>query len=600
LISILKSGTRGDLIKAGMAVFGKLRFRVTPFRANDGCRPILLKKSRNEFFTDFPGLLCTCRPPDRPIWRDCEGRFLRFTNKAVGKRVFQHNRPKADVLSEQKENKPCQQDSKILVNQGGQMDFSETNIARLFGHEAAEDEDIELLRAYYFKSNVFGQVATDLPMRMLVGHKGIGKSALFKVAMAEEASEGKISILIKPDDIAGLGEQEQDFLKLIREWKIGISEIIASKVLGSLGIQYEGWRASLNTYGGKFVDFLQATVKTDKFVDLKGAKKILVDQFLSSGKIYVYLDDLDRGWEGQKKDIRKISALINAVRDIASESKGVLFRISLRSDVYYLYRTSDESTDKIEGSVIWYSWTNHEILALLVKRIERYQGRTHETSALVEKTQPQLAHYLSPAIEPIFEGKGKWSNIPTYRMLMSLIRKRPRDLVKLCTLAARRAAESKSSTISTEHFNAVFEEYSQGRMQDTINEYRSELPDIERLLFGMKPSREDKKSGIGYSYTTESLLKKIDKVMQSGAFKFANGKTADKKGLAAFMYKINFLTARKEESGFIQRRYFEDSRYLSQQFADFGFDWEMHPAYRWALQPDSVLDVFSQMAPSAD
>ena len=480
------------------------------------------------------------------------------------------------------------------------MEFSETNIARLFGHEAAEDEDIDLLRSYYFKGNVFGQVTTDLPMRLLVGHKGIGKSALFKVAMAEEQSEGKISILIKPDDIAGIGEQEQDFLKLIREWKIGISEIIASKVLSSLGLQYEGWRAGLNTYGGKFLDFLQATVKTEKFVDLKSTKKIIVDQFLSSGKIYVYLDDLDRGWEGQKKDIRKISALINAVRDIAAESRGVLFRISLRSDVYYLVRTSDESTDKIEGSVIWYSWTNHEILALLVKRVEQYRQRTHDTASLIAKTQPQLADYLASVISPIFEGKGKWSHIPTYRMLMSLIRKRPRDLVKLCTLAARRAAERKSPIISTEHFNAVFEEYSQGRMQDTINEYRSELPEIERLLFGMKPSREDKKTGVGYSYTTEALLKKIEKVIQSGAFKFANGKVADKKSLAAFMYKINFLTARKDDGTFIQRKYFEESRYLSQQFADFGFDWEMHPAYRWTLQPDNILDVFSQMAPSSD
>lgn len=480
------------------------------------------------------------------------------------------------------------------------MEFSETNIARLFGHEAAEDEDLELLKRYYFKSNVFGQVANDLPLRLLVGHKGIGKSALFKVAMAEEEAAGKISILIKPDDIAGIGDQEQDFLKLIREWKLGISEIIASKVLGSLGLQYDGWRASLNTYGGKFVDFLQATFKTDKYVNLNGMKKIVVDQFLTNGRIYVYLDDLDRGWEGQKKDIRKISALINAVRDIASESKGVSFRISLRSDVYYLVRTSDESTDKIEGSVIWYSWSNHEILALLVKRVELYAGRAHETNTLVQQTQPLLARYLDPIISPIFEGKGSWSRIPTYRMMMSLIRKRPRDLVKLCTLAARRAAESKSSLISTEHFNAVFDEYSQGRMQDTINEYRSELPDIERLLFGMRPSRQERKTSNGYSYNTEAILKKIENVMQSGVFKFSNGKAADKKSLAAFMFKINFLTARKEDGEFIKRKYFEESRYLSHQFVDFGFDWEMHPAYRWALQPENLNDVFAQMKPNAD
>ncbi|MDP1657550.1 MAG: hypothetical protein Q8K91_05400 [Hylemonella sp.] len=480
------------------------------------------------------------------------------------------------------------------------MEFSETNIAQLFGHEAAEDEDIDRLKAYYFKSNVFGQVCNDLPLRVLVGHKGIGKSALFKVAMAEETAEGKLSIMIKPDDIAGIGDQEQDFLKLIREWKVGISEIIARKALASFGILFDGWRASLNQYGGKFIDFLQSTFKSDKYVNLQSAHKVIVDQFLKNGRIYVYLDDLDRGWEGQKKDIRKISALINAVRDIASESKGVSFRISLRSDVYYLVRTSDESTDKIEGSVIWYSWTNHEILAILVKRVEQFHGRAHDAASLIEKSQPQLAQYLASVMAPTFEGKGNWASIPTYRMLMSLIRKRPRDLVKLCTLAARKASESKAPIISTPHFNAIFEEYSQGRMQDTINEYRSELPDIERLLFGMRPSRQDKKASSGYSYTTEMLLKKIENVMQSGVFKFANGKVADKKSLAAFMYKINFLTARKEVGQFIERKYFEESRYLSHQFVDFGFDWEMHPAYRWALQPDNIQDVFTQMKPNAD
>lgn len=480
------------------------------------------------------------------------------------------------------------------------MKFTETEIAQLFGHEAAEDEDIERLRSYYFKSGIFDQVANDLPLRVLVGHKGIGKSALFRVLIAEEENARKLSILIKPDDIAGIGSNEDDFLKSIREWKVGITEIIARKAIVSFGIPYDGLREKLNSYGGKLVDLLQATFKSDKYLDLVEAKKSVVEQFLKTGRIYVYLDDLDRGWEGQKKDVRKISALLNAVRDIASESKGISFRLSLRSDVYYLVRTSDESTDKIEGSVVWHSWSNHEILAMLAKRVEQYFGRVHDTDTLISAKQNELARYLQPIMVSTFEGKGNWSGIPTYRMLMSLIRKRPRDLVKLCTLAARRAAETRSDLIRTEHFNSVFEEYSQGRLQDTINEYRSELPDIERLLFGMKPSRQQKKSITSYAYTTEELLKKIDNVMQSGVFRFAGGKIADKKALAAFMYKINFLTARRQSGSFIERRYFEESRYLSHQFADFGFEWEMHPAYRWALQPDNLADVFTQMGPSSD
>ena len=27
-------------------------------------------------------------------------------------------------------------------------------------------------------------------------------------------------------------------------------------------------------------------------------------------------------------------------------------------------------------------------------------------------------------------------------------------------------------------------------------------------------------------------------------------------------------------------------------FVDFGYDWEVHPAFRWALQPDNLDDIF--------
>jgi hypothetical protein len=62
------------------------------------------------------------------------------------------------------------------------------------------------------------------------------------------------------------------------------------------------------------------------------------------------------------------------------------------------------------------------------------------------------------------------------------------------------------------------------------------------------------------------------------------------------MYKINFLTARKElPTGEIDRKYFEENRYLSSEFVDFGYNWEVHPAYRWALQPDTIKEIFERL-----
>lgn len=470
--------------------------------------------------------------------------------------------------------------------------FTEDNIYALFGNEAAETEDLSRLREYYFKSTTYSRIVSQVPLRILVGHKGIGKSALFKVAMAEDSDAGHLAVLIRPDDIASIKAEGADFLAQISDWKNGLIEIISHKILESLGIRdSENSLSKITWYTGQVVSTLIDTIKSfQNQVSLNKVAQKAIPLFLEKQTIVIYIDDLDRGWEGRPTDTKRISALLNAVRDLGGENKGIRFRVALRSDVYFLYRTSDESTDKVDGSVIWFSWTNHEILILLAKRIETYFGRSLDDEYAAQISQSKIAEYLNPIIDPIFHGRGSWREIPTYRVLMSLIRKRPRDLVKLCTLAASKACESGASRIGTPHFNAVLEEYSQGRIQDTINEYRSELKDVERLIINMRPTTKQRDDRVWFQYTEATLLQKLRNVMQTGQFRFANGVLASDKDLAAFLYKINFLTARKDlPDGEIQRKYFEENRYLRTVFTDFGYSWEVHPAYRWALQPDGHL-----------
>lgn len=240
-------------------------------------------------------------------------------------------------------------------------------------------------------------------------------------------------------------------------------------------------------------------------------------------------------------------------------------------------------------------------MALLAKRIETFFGRSANERTLLDMPQMNLAKYLLPVMEPYFTGKGRWSKAPIHRILMSLIRKRPRDLVKLCTLSARRAHDEGRHTIASADFEASFEEYSQGRIQDTVNEFKSELPDIERLIVNMKPNKRERIARLGYVYKTDELLRKIESISQMGRFTFRNGTVGDPKDLAIFLYKINFLTARKvTATGEIDRKYFEENRYLSAKFSDFGYDWEIHPAYRWALQPDTLDEIYERLELSAD
>ncbi len=421
--------------------------------------------------------------------------------------------------------------------------------------------------------------------------------------MAEEHDAQKLTVLIKPDDVVDLGGSASDFLSSIRDWKLGIIRIVAKKILTKVTSEDDSAMEKLSSFGGRLIDFVSETFQNHINMNLTPGNKGVIESFLKRKSIYVYIDDLDRGWRGGQQDIFRLSALLNAVRDISTDNPGIYFRIAMRSDVYFLVRTSDESTDKIEGSVIWHKWTNHEIFALWVKRIESFFGRVVSERDLLNMRQQKLAYYLAPIMEERFHGSGHWEKAPMYRVFMSLIRRRPRDLVKLCTLAARQARMRNSNKIATVDLKNSFEEYSQGRLQDTINEFRSELSEIDRLLMNMKPNKKERRAGQGYIYRTDQLHQKIKNIMQLGDFRFAaqyNPASPDE--LKSFMYKINFLTARRgtSSSSVVTRYFFEESRYLSGSNADFGFDWEVHPAYRWALQPDDISSIFQKLELSSD
>lgn len=472
------------------------------------------------------------------------------------------------------------------------FEFSEENIEKMFGKEAAEDETFSILQAYYLKSKTHQQIVSDSKLRILVGHKGIGKSAIFTVARKEDESNHKISILIRPDDIDKLGK-EQNFDEMIRNWKSGLTKIIQEKIIEILFSEVEN--TTISTLGKGVISWVENII--EKHTGHKKNITEIINTFQKDKKVYVYIDDLDRGWQSSSKDISRISALLNAVRDLANSDEGLRFRISLRTDVFYLVRTSDESTDKIEGSVIWHKWDNHDILLMLVKRLLAFQNRPDENIKNLE--QDKLAQYLEQYFEPNFMGAGKWKNAPIHKILMSLVRKRPRDMVKLCTLAARDAFENDQEIITTQNWKNIFDKYSQDRLQDTVNEYRSELPDIEKLLLSMKPNKSNRRlpNSKSFLYTSTELRKKIESILSNYQFTFANGKKATPDSLMFFLYKINFLTARKTaDDGKINRIYFEEKRYITPNGnIDFGFEYEVHPAYRWALEPNNIYQLLSEV-----
>jgi hypothetical protein len=309
--------------------------------------------------------------------------------------------------------------------------FDDETLYALFGAEDAENERPERLKQYFFKNKAYESLMALLPIRILVGHKGVGKSALLKMAYLEDCERKVLAIWVRPDDVQGIwNKKEQNLNALIDIWKKGLVDMIFRKAIERVGRsedeeKYGPTRYTLSALLDSVRQYLIS--QTNKVVD--AAAQALVAQFLKNQVIRIYIDDLDRGWEAKKADILNLSALLNAVRDLCGSDNRLQVRIGLRSDVYFLVRTADESTDKIERNVIWLNWTNHEILTVMAIRVATFFGKNIKEYGL--ERQVTIAKELHTIIEDQFRGAGKWENAPIHRVLLSLTRRRPRDLIKL-------------------------------------------------------------------------------------------------------------------------------------------------------------------------
>lgn len=479
------------------------------------------------------------------------------------------------------------------------VDFTHSKIIDIFGNEDAENEKPERLKEYFYRNKSYENIISDIPIGIVVGHKGVGKSALLKMSSIEKNNSDFFTLWIKPGDLDSLdGTYDSNFNKQINAWKIGILNLIFNKTITFFSNEYEISNNNIIISGVQdFIKSLRSYLKDKVKLEDNDTRNAYIDKVSNSENIFVYIDDLDRGWVGTKDDTRRISALLNAVRDICGEHRGIYFRIALRTDVYYLVRTSDESTDKIEQYIIDTSWSQQDILLCMVKRIGTYFDKSYTDPSSPNLKQAEIARPLNYVVESRFMGVGKWENAPIHRVILSLTRRRPRDFVKLLSAAAREAHRNSHDVILTDDLKSIFQNYSQERLQDIVNEFKSELSNIQELLMAMRQTKKEKQNRAGFKFSNDELNNKLNNIMSNHNFIFSNGVRANIHTLKKFLYKIDFIIARNEksDSGSVSWEYFDQNRFAAISTIDFGYKWEIHPAYRWALEPRDINDVINSI-----
>src|SRR5690606_829523 len=133
------------------------------------------------------------------------------------------------------------------------------------------------------------------------GHKGIGKSALFKVSFLEDLDESILPIWIKPDDVVDIANEVDGFLRTVRAWKIGLYKIVVKKVLSHFNVKFKE-EVEFEAIGEDLQGYIVKALTSNIEIDILNEKKVqFYNKFIQNIRINVYVDDLDRGWSGSRK-----------------------------------------------------------------------------------------------------------------------------------------------------------------------------------------------------------------------------------------------------------------------------------------------------------
>ncbi len=110
-------------------------------------------------------------------------------------------------------------------------DFTEETIERLFGADVAEDETKERFLQYFYFNRTYDSLRSN-PIRILVGHKGVGKSALLRRSYLADLEDDRPAFWLRPNDLISIRtavEGMNDFIRRIEGWKEGIARELTKR-----------------------------------------------------------------------------------------------------------------------------------------------------------------------------------------------------------------------------------------------------------------------------------------------------------------------------------------------------------------------------------
>lgn len=371
-----------------------------------------------------------------------------------------------------------------------------------FGAPAAE-RDIKLgLLDYFVDSEAYRRVAAR-EKTLLLGNRGSGKSAIFKVLAQREKLAGAVVLELSPEDYSyemlrktlasegdgawakhGAFSAAWKYLILVLVMK-ALDKAMSGLRTGPSRRIYEYLRdhhiydelnpiATLISYlkrmEGLKIGTYEAAVKTQELASLyklaeleplKGA----ITELCAKRKVCVFIDELDKGWDSSEDAQAFVSGLVQAANSLNELSPRLTIYVSLRRELYEsipaLYDDAQKYRDIIETVI----WDEPHLLSMIANRIRRSDTTLAEAS--------DLAAWSSVFAESIEYRKSKSFNYIVDRTLY-----RPRELIQFCMDCVDSGKVSPNDPINYSTISQSELGYSESRTKDIAAEYKFQYPGL--------------------------------------------------------------------------------------------------------------------------
>lgn len=470
------------------------------------------------------------------------------------------------------------------------------NDKSLFGNDAGEDENQEILESYFINNDEFDDFYdTDNQLCVVNARKGMGKSALLSKLdhdlKTKEVYENPIVIRVTGNSLLGLGDfTNKDQAYLENYWKQIICKEININIGNIIGIALTSDEMSMveisELEGMKSKNIVGSLISRIKGkIPLIGVEagsskpenlERLLQNYLNENenrKVWILIDDIDAKYIDNDEYQQRVGSFFSAIRALSKDVNNLNIRATVRTDVWANLRHI-EDLDKWEQYIIPVYWTKRQMRDMLAKKISSYVKRKHPDSkeAKYKYSSDYTKLFALIFISPIrWGGKDK----PAFDAINAFSNHKPRAMGQLCRMAAKQAHKS-NCKVSLNQFNEILTKFGQNRRDDLIKEHIHQFSELDNLIDSFRAgAREYSRSELHMVFETKFI-----KGRNNEDISVIDGKPYfSLDDLGSFAYKVGLISKQHDDGKTFTIFSNDPDLFYSQENSNNDIRWSLHPSY---------------------